>query len=77
MCDMHRHDCAVTIPDPPTQQRRRVVSLRFSDEELRVLEECRVRLAEYWNFDSVERSDVIRAALTMLLKELKEAKESK
>jgi hypothetical protein len=58
------------IPAPPQKAQRKVISFRFSDDELAQLDRVRVLLAKRWKQDKVERSEAMRAALTMLLDEL-------
>lgn len=64
-----RHDGRVTLPPPPAQ-RNRVVSFRFSDEELERIDRATEELKQHWKRDKVERADVVRAGLTLLFAEL-------
>ena len=68
---MRRQDADVAhIPAPPTTTQRKVVSFRFSDEELAKLDRAQKLLAKHWKWKKVERSEAMRVALTMLVEEL-------
>lgn len=61
---------AARIPDPPEPPRPHQLSLRLSDAEKAQLERAQKLLAKRWGRSSVERTEVMRAALTMLCEEL-------
>jgi len=58
------------IPAPPETEQRKVVSFRFSADEREKLERASKLLAKHWNRPKVEKAEVVRVAVAMLLEEL-------
>lgn len=75
--DVRRQDADVApIPAPPETEQRKVVSFRFNAEERAKLDKTSKLLAKHWGRQKVEKAEVVRVALTMLLEELEKQHET-